>query len=136
MSNMKAIANTAMSYTVVKRVNFKSSHHKEKFFSFLLFFFLLFFILLYLHEKMYNHFIICINQTIKLQDTLNLCSDICQLFLNKIGKTYCYLKNKMQCRMGLYATMCKKEREGELYIYLSVVERSQMNQIQTLILRS
>ena len=77
-----------MIYKKVKRVNSKSSHHKEKIF--LLYSFLLF--LLYLYEKtdvswIYygNYFTVYTNQTIMFC-VLNWCRDVCQLFLNKTGK--------------------------------------------------
>lgn len=76
----------------VKRVNYKSSCYKEKFFSFILFFFLS--LLLYLHEKTDaswtscgNHFTIKANQAIMLY-AWNLYSDVCQSLVNKIGKKY------------------------------------------------
>ena len=89
MYSMMTIVNTAVWYIGKLRVNSKSSLHKEKIVSF---FFLYF--LLYLYEKTDvswthygKHFTIYVNQTIKLY-TLNLYSDVWQLFFNKNGKKF------------------------------------------------
>ena len=69
---------------VVKRANPKSSHHKETFFSISL--------ILWVYEMMDvqwthcdNHFMMYTNQIIMLY-TLNLYSDVCQLYLTKTGR--------------------------------------------------
>lgn len=83
-----SLVRTLSSHENRKRINSRSSQHKEKkMFPFILFFI---FFLLNLYEKMDvswtycdDHFAICVNRTIT---ALNLCIDVCQLFLNKSGE--------------------------------------------------
>ena len=85
MYNLINITNTAACYTwKLLRINCKSSHPKEKFFSISL--------ILYLYKRMDvhqtyydNHFIIYASQIIMLY-ILNLYSATCQYYLNKIGR--------------------------------------------------
>ena len=76
-------------YKILKRVNSKSSHHKKKFFSFLLLSFL--FIVSMWEDGCYStycgntHFTIYVNQTI-MQYALNLHNDVYQLFSIKREK--------------------------------------------------
>ena len=68
----------------VRRVNSKTSHHKEKVFSISL--------IVYLCEMMDVHYIYCGNyfmmyvSQIIMWHTLNLYSVVCQLFLNETGR--------------------------------------------------
>ena len=73
---------------IVKKANYKRSYHRK---NFSLFFFILFLLYLYQIEVNWiycgNHFALYVNQTIML-DALNLHSDVCQIFLNKLGKRF------------------------------------------------
>ena len=78
-----------MIYLKDDRVNPKNSHNKEFFFLFCFYF---------LYEMMdadqaycYNHLTTYLSKTV-MADTLKLCSNVCQRYLNKRGKNN-YYKN-------------------------------------------